>query len=822
MAAISVPPEGDIHNAKYIIVGEQPGMVDVRMLKPFSGPAGRELDEDLRMVGIVRADCYLTNIIKGYEHNLDHYIHFNKGVHVSQEYNDYVEQLYTELVHSTAPIIALGNAALYALTGKWGITRWRGSRLTSTLLPGRVVYALLSPQTVVMPQNQFLNKTLIQLDLQKVKNEVEGKYVPTQRELIINPTYDQVMDFLDECYEKGMEGHIIDYDIEIYSEEVSCISFSAPREHYTAMCIPFFYGKDYFTPEQETWVWLKIARILEEPRIAKCGQNIIFDTHFLLRKYGIKGKNFHDTMIAQRTLMPEFNMGLDFITSLWTDHPYYKEDGKKNFGGQNWNQLFMYNATDSLICQEALPKQLTELKKLGSISAYDRQRRLIEPLTYMMERGIYIDIKKFKERRLHLDFEIEALKEELNKEAGQPLNANSPKQLAEYFYGRLGQPAYKKRGKNGSSITTDNLAMKRLARKGFKAADLILEIRSRIKLASTYLNIEKLDDDGRLRCSYNPVGTRFSRLSSSENIFGKGGNQQNWPHEIMDVMLPDEGYIYYAFDLAQAENRIVAYVGRITSMIQAFESGQDVHRLTAGLIFSKDPSEISDEKGSSALGGGKHSERDWGKRSNHGLNYDFGYKAFALLYEIPEREAKFIVESYHSVYPGVRKGFHAYVKRSLRETRTLTNLLGRKTLFLGPLTDDTFKEAYSCIPQGTVGDIINEYGLEYIYYNPDKFKPIELLNQVHDSVGMQIPLNIGFAEHARMLMDIKRSLEVTLRIHDYEFVIPADLTVSLTLKKEDGQDIKWKKFPTTEAELAKKLEEIYLELRGKHERQGAN
>jgi uracil-DNA glycosylase family 4 len=828
MAGTLVPPEGCVETASYIIVGEQPGRIEARVGRPFIGPTGRELNEDLQMIGIARADCYLTNVVKDFDKPIGEYILYNprkKLATTSATFDEYVEKLYDELRDSTAVIIALGNVALYALTGKWGITKWRGSRVASSLLPGRIVYPTFHPATVLPPKNQFLNKTLIQFDFKKAKREVEGHFEPTKRELIVAPSFNVCMAALNECYDAGLAGNIIDYDIEVMGmdvsrEEVSCISFAIPRDIPTAISIPFFKGEDYFTIAQEVAIWLLIAKILENPAIQKRGQNIIFDTHFLLRKYGIKGKNFHDTMIAQRTLMPEFPMGLDFITSLYTDHPYYKADGKKNFGGANWHTLWAYNATDSLICQEAHPKQMEELAQLKTVEAYDRQRALIEPLTYMMERGIRVDVAQFRKRRTELDIEIETLKEELNKVAGKELNANSSKQLCEYFYGQLGQKAYKSR-KTGNA-STNNLAMKRLARKGFEAAKLVLEIRERIKLATTYLDESKLSNGNRLRCSYNPVGTRFSRLSSSKNIFGEGMNLQNQPHSIRDMLLPDEGYIWYSFDLAQAENRIVAYVGRIDPMIRAFEEGKDVHRLTASLIFNKPPEEISDVAGSSTLGDGRHSERDWGKRSNHGLNYDFGYKSFAILYEMSEREAKYIVESYHKVYPGVRQGFHAHVRRSLRKTRTLTNLMGRRTLFLGPLVDETFKEAYSCIPQGTVGDLINENGLEYIYYDQDQFADVELLTQTHDDIGFQIPLSIGWHEHARILLAIKKSLERPLRVHDYTFKLPADLSIGLTMAKKHGRELKWKGFPETCDSLADKLAEIYAELRAQHEQTGTD
>ena len=292
-------------------------------------------------------------------------------------------------------------------------------------------------------------------------------------------------------------------------------------------------------------------------------------------------------------------------------------------------------------------------------------------------------------------------------------------------------------------------------------------------------------------------------------------NLQNWPHSMLRYLVADESYVYYSFDLSQFENRIVAYVGNVTQMIEAFESGTDVHSLTAALIFSKPIDMVSREDGSCSLGDGSHSERFWGKKANHGLNYDLGYKSFALYYELPENEAKLIIDKYHNAYPGVRQTFHAYVRRQLSETRTLTNLLGRRTRFLGRWDDSLFKEAYSCIPQGTCGDLINERGLNYIYYNPQLFAHVELLTQVHDSVGFQIPLSVGWHYHAHVLNLIKQSLETPLEWHGREFVVPVDLSVGLNMG--EVVELKHSKWPANDVSLAAKLESCYVQILNKGE-----
>ena len=124
--------------------------------------------------------------------------------------------------------------------------------------------------------------------------------------------------------------------------------------------------------------------------------------------------------------------------------------------------------------------------------------------------------------------------------------------------------------------------------------------------------------------------------------------------------------LIYSIDMSQIENRIVAYVGNITQMREIFEKGLDAHRQTASLIFNKPYDEVSNEPGSSTIGNGTYSERDWAKRANHGFNYGYGYKSFSLLYEIPERQAKFIYDSYHNAYPGLRAGYWKYVEDSLK------------------------------------------------------------------------------------------------------------------------------------------------------------
>ena len=808
-----VPPSGP-RDARIVLVGEQPGKIEVQRRKPFCGPAGNELSNCMEAAKIPRTECYFTNVIKDIDRPLRDYINIKgRSTSMLPFGQEYIDELRDELAAlNPNVVVAVGNVALYALCSRTGITKWRGSILESTLIPGLKIIPTIHPATIIPPKFVYLNKHLLTHDLTLARRQSEFPEIKlTERHFRTGPTFYDSMSYLDDMIYEGLHNKTIAFDIEIHNMQVSCISFSADATH--AISIPFVDSKgDYYTIEQEAEIWLRIASLLEHPAIRKVGQNVIFDNSFLLRRYGIKTKNVDDTMVAQQIITADYPKGLDFICSMWTDLPYYKDEGKQWFKvGGKWETLWEYNARDSIACSIALPKQLSEIDNMQNLPTYERQRLLIEPLTFMMENGICADVVGMTKAFNSADTRIAELQEELNNAAGQSLNPNSPKQLKEYFYNLRRVKPYKKGGKP----TTNDDALKRLARRGFSEASIIQEMRRVNKQRANYLDPSHVDPDGRIRCSYNPVGTRYSRISSSKNIFGTGMNLQNWPHSMLRYLTADPGYIYYSFDLSQFENRVVAYVGNVCQMIEAFETGQDVHSLTAGLIFDKPANEISRVDGSCNLGDGQHSERFWGKKANHGLNYDLGYKSFALYYEIPENDAKYIIEKYHTAYPGVRQTFHAHVRRQLSKDRTLTNLLGRRTRFLGRWEHKLFKEAYSCIPQGTCGDLINERGLEYIYYNQELFPNMQLLTQVHDSVGFQLPLNDSWLDHAHQLNLIKRSLETPLSWRVRDFVVPVDLTIGLNMG--EVVEIGHKKWPDTNIKLAQMLEENYVQLLNKEE-----
>jgi len=431
------------------------------------------------------------------------------------------------------------------------------------------------------------------------------------------------------------------------------------------------------------------------------------------------------------------------------------------------NEFLTYNALDSACTLEVHDAIWPDITPQGFTPAYQLTTDLFPVLTFMQTRGIKVDHTALEKTRDEIVASAATKQEELNQLCGRELNVNSSKDCQQYFYVELGIPPYYNEG----SVTVDDLALQRMSRgtakrPGLRQAKLVQEIRGLQKLHGTYLNIE-FDGDGRMRCSYNPRGTKFGRLSSSKTIFGTGTNNQNLPQEFKKFLVADEGYVLWEVDKRQAEWVVMAYLTGDANMIRVIEEGKDTHIHTASLMFGAEPELIEYEnklvgnnsdpdiirairEGDSSLA--KYADgfprtmsaRQCGKKSNHGLNYDEGFVKFALINEMEQSEGKRIVTMYHLIYPGI-KVYYQTVQRLLQRDRALTNCFGRKVRFMDAWDQNLWKAAYSMLPQSSVVDSLNQ-GMIKIYADSwlcgVNYLNIDVLAQVHDSILMQVPRHI--------------------------------------------------------------------------------
>lgn len=467
---------------------------------------------------------------------------------------------------------------------------------------------------------------------------------------------------------------------------------------------------------------------------------------------------------------------------------------------------------------------------------------MIEPLMFMMTRGVRVDQEFLKQTREEANKRLDEKRLALNEMAGRELNANSSKQLQQYFYIEKGIKPYTKRNsKGGTSITLDDKALQRIARgtatrKPYPEAKLIQEIRGLVKLIGTYLDID-FDVDNRFRCEYKPVGTKFGRLSSGKTIFETGMNMQNLPAEFKNFLVADEGFMLAEIDKAKAEWVVVAYLSGDPNMIKVIEEGLDPHVHTAHLMtdmpkefiemedkvvgHTSDPDLIGEARNRIRRGSPADAKildnadflprtmsvRQCGKKSNHGLNYDEGFRTFALTNEMLEAEAKKVINLYkHVAYPGIPL-WHKAVQDKLAKDRTLQNCFGRTYKFLDAWGTDLFKAAYSFQPQSTVADLVN-MGIRDTYYDKlPQTDELELLGQVHDSVLSQHPTD-NFYNMAYSLQYMGDRMDQEMEYGARKFRIDNDLKVGPTWGNMKEVDLN---LPTDQ--MALKLEEVHNEFK---------
>jgi Uracil-DNA glycosylase len=325
--------------AKIIVVGDYTSQFDDRELKPFSGPAGTVMESCLHAAGLIRGEVYLTNCFKSKT--------TRPGKFANMDFFDEKKKTFTELglehadmlrkeldKHKANVIVAAGNPALKALTSLSSVSKYRGYVCQADKLNGRKLIPTHSPNSTM--RGNYVQRQMIVADLRKAKMECDSPLiVRPERQLIYSfENVEEVLQWL-AYFEKQP---ILSFDIEVINYEVSCISFASDPSIGVVVPIGDSTGiKRPWTEDEELQIWRGVQRTLGTES-DKVGQNLLFDTHFLLTRNGIvvKGK-LHDTMIAHSVMFPELPKGLDFLGSLYCGAQEYWKDSVKfnNIKGEN-------------------------------------------------------------------------------------------------------------------------------------------------------------------------------------------------------------------------------------------------------------------------------------------------------------------------------------------------------------------------------------------------------------------------------------------------------------------------------------------------------
>ena len=736
-------------NARIAIVGEAPGRDEEREGVPFVGASGRVLNSSLKKAGIKRYECYLTNVVKTRPPKNDFSIFYEdkKKTKPKEELIVARAKLIDEINEINPNVtIALGGEAVKALTGQDDakITNWRGSIMNT--LVGKVV-PTFHPAYIL---RVWKANPIMLADLNRAREEsLTPDIILPKRKLLTAPTFSEVKAFLEYC--KTQE--YLSFDIETMQGDewfIDCVGL-APASDY-AMCIPLCNTDrtPYWSLDEEIMVLQMLADVLSDYKIKKIGQNAQYDIIFL-ESLGVPVNNlWFDTMNAAKVLNPEFLKGLDFLTSIYTREPYYKDTSRVD----RW----VYNAKDAACTYEVAFELRRDMAEAGVLDFYfSHVHPLISLYIDVQQLGVNIDQEKKALASESVNTAIEDMRAKLLKIAGKKLNVKSTKDMRQYLYEDLRMP--KKYNKAGNLDTSKNVIRDFHRKTGREDLSIILNLRKSRSNKSTYINADT-DIDGRMRTAYDVSGTETGRLSSKKAANGKGMNLQNVEHGVYrEMFVPDKGFKFLGADLSQAENRVVAYLSKDKAMIEVVEGEGDIHTNNAAMIFDKPVDKITRE------------ERNLGKRITHGANYLMGSHTFAIYAETPVKDAKFHLRTYHGTYPGVGM-WHRQVERIIRQTRTLTNPFGRKRYFNERMGQDLFREAVAFVPQSTVADLLHRATLNIRARLPH---PARVVLQLHDAITIQVPDDEWYIEICKKIME--EELTKPFEIEGRSICIPTEVKI---------------------------------------------
>ncbi len=771
-------------NAQIAIVGEAAGEHEHNARRPFVGPSGNVLDNLLRQAGITRSECWVTNVVK--------YRPPGNNIRKVKNLAAYKEFLIRELrTINPRIILALGNVPLQALTGNAGITQWRGSILSCPELGKRVIPTY--HPAYLLRSDSIIDKSVAEFDVRRLVEEMELKPVPSRNLVVIRDSA-QLYRYIQKWESQGVKR--VTSDIETHKSIPICVGFGPSKSE--AISIPLFnelWGTQFGNyPARELAEFWKMADYILR-KFAVIGQNWKFD-YSKLYPMGFRVPNFlADTMLMAHTRFPELPKGQAFLASIWTREPFYKLEGKEfNPKKDSSDRLFLYNAKDCAVDYEIFDVLDKELESYGVREFYYNFVHHLHDMYFDIEReGIKADYEARERLKTKFTLLKQANDAQLEALIGHPLNVNSSKQVCALLYDKLklperkGKAYYNKDGDLVQGRTADEDTIIALqANWGDKKPkivpiiDLVLKGRGYTKVMGTYIDACP-DYDGRYRTNIQIVGTETGRTAnkiltppSRPEPIGLGF--QVIPHDLFEMMVPDDGYVYLEADLSQAEARIVDLLCEDYEGLKEYDT-IDKHAKTARIILGLGEEFIITKKSP---------ERFLGKTSRHAGSYDMGKhramltintdaKKYGINISVSEWRAGKILENFHAAYPLIRKTFHAEVQNALaRSQRILINPFGRKRIFGARWGDPLFKEAYAFIPQSTVGDVVKRAML-YIRHT---IHGARIVMEKHDAIGLLVPKN----EVERYARVVREGLEMPIdfsscSISRGTLVIPSEFEV---------------------------------------------
>jgi DNA polymerase I len=494
-----------------------------------------------------------------------------------------------------------------------------------------------------------------------------------------------------------------------------------------------------------------LGPLLTDPALPKYGQNIKYDA-LVLARAGIELSPIgFDTMVASYVINPTRHqhnlseLALEYLGERVTSYAEVAGSGKKqvSFAEVEVERARDYSGEDADVAFRLTKLLAPKIEALGFHDLfYDLELPLVSVLARMERNGVRIDGDRLRDAAKESEIQLQELMHRIWALAGQEFNINSPKQLGEVLFDKLGLPVVR-RTKTGRS--TDEDVLTKLAASHELPAE-ILAWRSLAKLKNTYLDVLPTlvnPETGRVHTSFNQTVTATGRLSSSDP------NLQNIPvrtelgRRIREAFVAAPGNMLISADYSQIELRIMAHLSGDAELRAAFARGEDVHARTAAAIFGGEPQAVSSE------------QRRTAKTINFGIIYGMGAFGLSQQLGIDQKQAREFIDRYFERYPGVR----AWLDRTVEEARRtgyVETLLGRRR-YLPEIRSENrgvaqFAErmATNTPLQGTAADMIKKAmlgidralkGADLFLGQKNKSVPFKALMvlQIHDELLFDAP-----------------------------------------------------------------------------------
>lgn len=554
-----------------LLVGEAWGADEAAAQRPFVGASGHELNKMLAEAGIPRESVLCTNLVHAHPPSNDftHFLIPSKerpldflGIHPSPALRAGIESLYT-LIEAVRPrlIIAAGNWPLLALSDvpkistssgfrvPSGITSWRGSQLYSREIGGRrfPLLPIIHP-AAVLREWAFRSTTVHDLRARgRLFLDGKGSWDPPAHHFISKPTKADLEAFFAstrELLRKEGDGLYLSVDLETYKRK--WISVVGLADADVALCIPFFFADgeqlvNYWSLEDEQWIWEQLKYILHHPQTRIIGQNFIYDTEWFHRYYNISAHVQFDTMVAHHLLFPGTPKSLDVLASLYCNHYIYWKDESGDWDRfpEDANRYWLYNCKDTRATYECAHVLKHVLKHQGMEELYSFQLAQWNLSRQMTLRGSAFDSSLQQAMRSELSVAVskleswllEAVPEFARYTSTKKPWFDSPKGTMGLLYGKLGfDPILHKKTKKPSS---DANALEELRQT--KSAAWLKPLFDRLdahrsaKVFISHFLDARPRPDGRMPFSFNVAHPETFRWSSNANGFGEGLNGQNLP-----------------------------------------------------------------------------------------------------------------------------------------------------------------------------------------------------------------------------------------------------------------------------------------------------